>query len=119
MPQHQVDIAEQRAAAGQHDPLVDDVGGEFGGRVLERHLNGLDDRADRFGQALGNLTLADHDLLWHAVHLRETCYFTSARKLGVGSTSISACLDAFAATLGVPAAAPWIAGNWRVTCAAY
>src|SRR5208282_3625219 len=27
-----------------------------------------DDRADRFGQALGNLTLADHDFLWHPVH---------------------------------------------------
>src|SRR6266446_7100960 len=47
-----------------------------------------------------------------------TCYFTPARKLGVGSTPMSACLDAFAATLGVPAA-PWIAGNWRVTCAVY
>src|SRR5260370_15876871 len=68
MPQHQVEIAEQRAAAGQHAPLVDDVGGEFRGRVLERYLDGLDDRADRFGQALGNLTLADHDFLWHAVH---------------------------------------------------
>jgi hypothetical protein len=30
MPQHQVEIAEQRAAAGEHDPLVDDVGGKFG-----------------------------------------------------------------------------------------
>src|ERR1700719_1692619 len=68
MPQHQVEVAEQRAAAGQHDPLVDDVAGEFGGCVLERHLDGLDDRADRFGQALGNLTLADHDFLWHAVY---------------------------------------------------
>src|SRR5205823_5201726 len=50
------------------DPVVDDVSGEFRGRMLERHLDGLDDRADRFGQALGNLTLADHDLLWHPVH---------------------------------------------------
>src|SRR5438067_13764253 len=68
MPQHQVEIAKQCAAAGQHDPLIDTVGGEFGGGVLERYLGGLDDRADRFGQALGNLTLADHDFLWHAVH---------------------------------------------------
>jgi hypothetical protein len=44
---------EKRAAAGQHDPFVDDIGDEFGGGVLERHLDGLDDRADRFGQALG------------------------------------------------------------------
>src|SRR5260370_11216931 len=68
MPQHQVEIAEQRAAAGQHDALVDDVGGEFGGRMLERHLDGLDDRADRFGEAFGYLALADHNFLWHAVH---------------------------------------------------
>jgi hypothetical protein len=52
--------------------------------------------------------------------LRRSCHFTSARKLGVGSALMIACLDAFAVTLGVPpAAAPWIAGNWRVTCAAY
>src|ERR1700686_4111383 len=30
-----------------------------------------------------------------------------------------ACFDALAATLGVAAATPWIAGNWRVTCAEY
>jgi hypothetical protein len=53
------------------------------------------------------------------ITVRETCYFTSARKLGVGSAPMSACLDAFAATLGVPAAAPWVAGDWRVTCAVY
>src|ERR1700733_8078697 len=45
-----------------------------------------------------------------------TCHFTSARKLGVGTALMNACLDAFAATLGVP---PWIAGDWRVTCAEY
>ena len=50
---------------------------------------------------------------------REICYFTSARKLGVGSAPMSACLDAFAATFGVPPPAPWIAGTWRVTCAVY
>ena len=33
-------------------------------------------------------------------------YFTSARKLGVGSAPISACLDSIAATPGVPATAP-------------
>src|ERR1700732_2448783 len=30
-----------------------------------------------------------------------------------------ACFDALAATLRVAAATPWIAGNWRVTCAVY
>jgi hypothetical protein len=32
---------------------------------------------------------------------------------------MNAYLDAFAATLGVPPAAPWIAGTWRVTRAVY
>jgi len=35
---------------------------------LSATFDGLDDRADRFGQALGNLTLADHDFRGHAVH---------------------------------------------------
>jgi hypothetical protein len=46
-------------------------------------------------------------------------YFTFARKLGVCSAPMSACLDAFAAALGASAAVPWIAGSWRVTCAEY
>src|SRR5258708_402189 len=50
---------------------------------------------------------------------RPTCHFTSARKLGVGSVPMSACLDAKAAAPGVPAAAPRMAGDWRVTCAVY
>ena len=63
MAQHEVEIAEQRAAAGQHDALVDDVGGELRRRVLERDLDRLDDGADRLGQALGDLPLGDDDLL--------------------------------------------------------
>jgi hypothetical protein len=51
--------------------------------------------------------------------LQATCYFTSARKLGVGSVLMSACLDAVAAAPGVPAATPRIGGTWRVTCAVY
>src|SRR5258707_12289015 len=68
MPQHQVKIAEQRAAAGQHDPLIDDIGGEFRSGVLERHLDRLDNRAHRFGEAFGDLALTDHDFLGHPVH---------------------------------------------------
>src|ERR1700751_2188132 len=63
-----MEIAEERPAASQHDPLVDDVGGEFGGGMFKRHLDSFDDRTDRFGKALGDLTLADHDFLWHPVH---------------------------------------------------
>src|SRR5439155_26768654 len=59
---------EQGRAPGQHASLVYDVDGELRRRVLERYLDGLDARADRFCQALGNLTLADHDLLSHALH---------------------------------------------------
>src|SRR5258705_41920 len=56
--QHQIEIRQQRAAAGQHDALVDDVGGELGRGVLERDLDRLDDGADRLGQALGDLALS-------------------------------------------------------------
>jgi hypothetical protein len=54
-----------------------------------------------------------------AARLQATCYFASARKLGVGSPPMSACLDTIAAAPGVPAATPWIGGAWRVTCAVY
>ena len=47
--QHVGHAVQQGAAAGQHDALVDDVGGEFGWRVLECHGDRLDDLADGFG----------------------------------------------------------------------
>src|ERR1700730_16431340 len=68
MPQHQVKIAEQRAAASQHDPLIDDIGGEFGSGVLQRYLDRLDDRADRFGEAFGDLGLTHHEFFGLPVH---------------------------------------------------
>jgi hypothetical protein len=46
-------------------------------------------------------------------------YFTSARKLGVGSAPMSACLDTAATAPGVPAATLRTGGTWRVTCAVY
>src|SRR5580704_7973941 len=46
-------------------------------------------------------------------------YFTLARKLGVASVPMSACLVAIEAAPGDPAAAPWTAGAWRVTSAVY
>src|SRR5580704_5541976 len=36
--------------------------------MLERNLDGLDDRAHRFGEAFGDLPFADHNFLRHAVH---------------------------------------------------
>src|SRR5690242_1870153 len=68
MPKDVVEIAQKSAAARQHDALVDDVGGELRRRVLERDLDRLDDGADRLGETLGDLPLADDDLLGHAVH---------------------------------------------------
>src|SRR5690349_1299315 len=68
MSYHQIQIGEQGAPAGQYDALVDDVGGEFGGGVLERDLDRLDDRAHRLGKAFGDLPFTDHDLLRHTVH---------------------------------------------------
>ena len=49
--QHLVEPLEQRAAAGQHDALVDDVGGKLRRGVLERDAHALDDRADRLATA--------------------------------------------------------------------
>ena len=49
--------AQQRAAAGQGDPLVDDVGRQFGRRLFQRGAHRCDDLSDRFGQRLGDLGL--------------------------------------------------------------
>jgi hypothetical protein len=64
---HLVEPLQQRAAAGQDDALVDDVGGELGRGILERDPDALDDRPDRLAQRLGDLALVDRDLLGHAV----------------------------------------------------
>ena len=68
LPQDPVQLGKQRTAAGEHDPLVHDVGSQFRSGVLKGHLHGLDDRADRLGQTLGDLHLVDHELLGDAVH---------------------------------------------------
>src|SRR5262249_59037412 len=38
------------------------------GGMFERHLDSFDNRTNRFGKALGDLTLADHNLFGHSVH---------------------------------------------------
>src|SRR5690606_15723341 len=38
LPQHMIEIAKQRAAAGENDTLVDDIGGKFRRGVLKRDL---------------------------------------------------------------------------------
>src|SRR3546814_493428 len=52
-----VHSAEQRAAAGERNAFVDHVGGEFGGRALERDTDRADDLPHRFRQRLGDLRL--------------------------------------------------------------
>ena len=55
LAQEHVEVLEQRAAAGEHDALVDDVGGELGRRLLEREEHGLDDGVDRLAERLADL----------------------------------------------------------------
>src|SRR5690606_17437026 len=62
-----VEPLDQGAATGQHDALVDDVGGEFGRSVLEGDTDTLHDRADRFAQRFGDIGLVDRDFLGHTV----------------------------------------------------
>ena len=45
LAQEHVEAAQQRAAAGEHDALVDDVGRELGRRPLEAGPHRLDDRS--------------------------------------------------------------------------
>ena len=68
MPKHKVDVTQKCATAGQHDALIDDVGGQFRCRMLERDFYRLDDRADRFGQAFRDLAFGNDQFLWHPVH---------------------------------------------------
>ncbi len=48
--------------------MVVDIGGQLGRRLFERHLDRLDNRADRLGKRFGDLALADKQFLGHAVH---------------------------------------------------
>src|SRR5215210_4835436 len=66
--QHFVEALQQRPAAGQHDALVANIGGEFGRSILECDADALDDGPDRLGQRFGDLALVDRDFLGNAVH---------------------------------------------------
>ena len=56
LPEQSIQVLEQRTAPGEHDALVDDVGGELRRRALERDAYGLDDAGDRLGERLAPLT---------------------------------------------------------------
>src|SRR5438105_13317883 len=49
-----VEIAQQRAAAGQHHALLGDVGAELWRRLLERGLHRRDDLVERLGERFEN-----------------------------------------------------------------
>ena len=66
--EHAVDVAQQRAAAGHHNALFDNVRGKFRRRLFQRHLHTIDDLPDRVGNGFGNLGLGDGDFLRHAIH---------------------------------------------------
>src|SRR6185312_6409309 len=50
-----VEIAQQRAAAGEHDAALGDVRAELGRRLLERALDRADDAAERLVQRFEDL----------------------------------------------------------------
>src|SRR5205085_10054878 len=90
--QHLVEALQQGAAAGEHDALVDNVGGQLRRRILERDTHALDDRADRFGQCLRDLLLVDRDLLGDAVDqvaaLDVNGLAVGAARLGLGDANL-------------------------------
>src|SRR5919201_1003186 len=56
-----VHVAQQRAAAREDHPLVDDVGGELRRRLLENSLHRADDLLEDRIHRLGDLVAADRD----------------------------------------------------------
>jgi hypothetical protein len=61
-----VEPAEQGAAAGEHDALVHDVGGQLGRGAVQGVLDGVDDLVDRLLDRLADLLGADGDRLGQA-----------------------------------------------------
>src|SRR5262249_50794313 len=58
-----IEASQERAAAGHHDALIDDVRGQLGRRVLEADPYGLHDRRHALPQRLADLVVADEDRL--------------------------------------------------------
>src|SRR5437899_5160808 len=66
LAQQGVEVAEERAAAGQHDALVDDVRRQLGWRALETDADRLDDLVDGLEERVPDLLVGDLDRLRHA-----------------------------------------------------
>ena len=65
-----LDAAEQRTAAGKHDPVVPDVACKLGRRGFERPLDRVDDRLERLrdcGPHLGRVDRRPPELAGNAV----------------------------------------------------
>src|SRR5919109_3151494 len=56
-----VEALEERAAAGEHDPAVHDVGGQLGRRAVERLLDRVDDLHERLLERRAHLLGREHD----------------------------------------------------------
>ena len=56
-----VEILEQRAAAGEHDAAVADVGGKFGRSALQSDADGVHDGGDAFGERFADFAVVDGD----------------------------------------------------------
>ncbi len=69
----------RRAATGEHDALVDDVGGQLRRRLFERGEDGFDDRVNRLRERLAYLVAVDDDRLRNACH--EVAPFDFGRQL--------------------------------------
>ena len=61
-----VKVAQQGAAARQHEAVFGDVGAEFGRRLLKGVLDGDDDLVERLGERLENLVGVDGEGAGHA-----------------------------------------------------
>src|SRR3974377_976486 len=60
-------LPQRRAAAGEHDAALGDVGAELGRGLLERLLDGADDRLQRLLQRLEDLVAVEREAARHAL----------------------------------------------------
>src|ERR1041385_7654131 len=65
--QEPIEVAQQRAAAGEHHALLGDVGAELGRRLLEGGLHRRDDLVERLGERFENFVRADGEAARNAL----------------------------------------------------
>src|SRR5208337_3671092 len=61
-----VEVLDERAAAGEHDAVVADIGGEFGRRAFERHADGIHDGRNAFTERFADFAVVYCDRLGYA-----------------------------------------------------